>query len=74
MDGSRKGFETVKKPERLRDTLLDIVRTKLAHSAGSKYSEAVAFCLEEREWKTEEPWQTQRSIRQKVWQPLKTSI
>ncbi|KUJ24440.1 uncharacterized protein LY89DRAFT_776560 [Mollisia scopiformis] len=74
MDGSRKGFESVKKPERLRDTLLEIVRTKLAHSAGSKYCEAVAFCLEEREWTTEEPWQTQRRVRQKVWQPLKMSI
>jgi hypothetical protein len=71
MDGSRKGFENVKKPEKLRANLLEIVRTKLTHAAGSQYGQAVAFCLEDREWETEEPWQTQRTIRQKVWQPLK---
>jgi hypothetical protein len=74
MDGSQKSFENVKNPERLRDNLLEIARTKLAHSAGSRYSEAVAFCLERREWEVDEPWQTQRLVRQKVWQLLVTGI
>ncbi len=74
MDGTRQNFENVKNPEKLRDHLLNIVQTKLAHSAGSRYSEAVAFLLNRREWRLDEPWQAQRLVRQRVWQPLMTGI
>jgi hypothetical protein len=70
MDGSRKNFENIKNPEKLRDTMLTICKSKLAHSVGSKYSRAVITCLEKREWNKLERWEAQKLVREQVLQPL----
>ncbi|KAF2829602.1 hypothetical protein CC86DRAFT_464137 [Ophiobolus disseminans] len=71
MDGSGKGFENVKKPLKLRDTMLAIADApRLAHSNGSEYSEAIKFCLSDQNWGEFEPWEAQKIVREKVLQAV----
>lgn len=71
MDDKRKGFEGIRNPESLRDLLLGAANERLAHAAGTKYSEAVQVCLSRTDWSQYEDWQSQRLVREKVFEPLR---
>jgi hypothetical protein len=70
MDSKRNEFRSVKNPETLRDFFLNVVDTRLAHDAGSKYANLVRKCLERTDWKSYEDWQFQKILRQDVYEPL----
>jgi hypothetical protein len=70
MDSKGDGFARVNNPETLRDILLDKIRPKLAHDAGTAYANAASVCWQRREWKILKDWQLQDIFRREVIQPL----
>jgi hypothetical protein len=71
LDSSKKQFHTVKDPKVLQDFLIHSATQRLAHSAGTRYSEAVKACLTAPKSSDFEDWQFQRIIREKIWNPLR---
>ncbi|KAK0659743.1 hypothetical protein QBC41DRAFT_331334 [Cercophora samala] len=72
MDAKCCGFEHVRDPSVLHDFLLKAAAEKLAHAAGTKYSEATLACLARRDpgVACEEGWQSQKLVREKVLERL----
>ncbi|KAI9653541.1 MAG: hypothetical protein M1821_007049 [Bathelium mastoideum] len=68
MDQTRKGFENIRDPEKLRDFLLGTCHTQLRHYTGSVYATAARTCVDRREaeWMALDEWQMQRMIRTEI--------
>ncbi|KAI1501492.1 hypothetical protein F5X99DRAFT_382696 [Biscogniauxia marginata] len=67
---SKDNERLTKKPEKLKDFFLDLVKNKLPHDTGSKYADAVRRCLESSDWKSYEDWEFQATVRETIWKPL----
>ncbi|KAF2184883.1 hypothetical protein K469DRAFT_708655 [Zopfia rhizophila CBS 207.26] len=70
LDPKRKCFEEIRKPERLREYLLNQVLKRLEHAAGTGYAQAARYCIQKRDWRQHEEWEVQNMIRQHVLRPL----
>ncbi|KAF4943878.1 hypothetical protein FGADI_13094 [Fusarium gaditjirri] len=71
LDIKKRSFSHVSDPEALRTLYLKVASSKLSHTAGACYAEAVKTCLEKRQWKDLEDWESQKLVREKVLKPLR---
>jgi hypothetical protein len=65
MDNRKKDFEYMKGPEELREYLLSKTNF-VAHYMGSDFASAVRTCLEKRDWKSLDEFQTQQTVRDEI--------
>lgn len=66
MDARRMDFRHISDPEKMRQVLLDDMVGKLAHAAGTTYSEAVRNCFTKGLVEDLEDWKSQMMVREKV--------
>ena len=58
----------------LRGFLLGSAYEKLKHDAGTKYADAVRFCFDRENSKSQEEWKYQRAVRENVLEPLQAIL
>ena len=73
LDPEKKSFSKIEDPEKLRDIFLELSRSKLAHTAGSRYALAVENCLLRSISDQKNEWHLQRYVRNQVLSNLRVA-
>ena len=70
MDSKLRNSEYIRDSEKVRDLLLGKILDRARHAAGTQFASAVRVCIDRRQWRNMEEWETQKTIRQLVLEPL----